>query len=161
MVTMSVRRRRRLLICVNAALVAGVLGCVCLALLLPPAVNSSEPGIPDRARTAGEKNSTKLGPPDAYAVIYQRDLRKPLFDPKPVVVSKPPPKKPKFNAELLGAVEEPGFSYGIFRTGGRDKLVSVGGTVAGAKLLAIGPGSARLKFNGELITLNEKKGDRK
>ena len=147
--------------CVNAALAAGVLACLCVALFFPPAPNSSAAAPRNRPRASGTTNSPKLGPPASYAVIYQRDLRKPLFDAKPVVARKAPPKKPKFSAELLGAVEEPGFSYGIFRTGGRDKLVSVGGTVAGAELLAIGPGSATLRFNGELITLREKKEDRK
>ena len=93
----------------------------------------------------------------SYAVVYQRALRKPLYDPKPIVVRKAPPPKPKLGVELVGTVVEPGFTYGLFRTkSGRTKLVTVGGEIEGAQLAGVRDGSATLRFNDELITLEVK-----
>ena len=154
MVAMSLRTRRRLLICVNAILALGVAVCLCVIFFLSPKVNLFDEEPLQSHQTAEVQTSHDILPLDAYAVIHRRNLRAPLYDPKVVIKKKAPPKKPRFRARLVGAVVEPGFTYGIFRTdSGRDKLVSVGDTVEGAELTAIAEGSATLKFHGELITL--------
>jgi len=152
MVTLTHRGRRRLLLATNAALAAAILACAAAAVLVPLDAeaprDNGRAGAPTTAPAVGA-----VGPRSAYAVIYGRDLRKPLHDAPPPGPA-PAPPKPKFLAMLVGTAVEPGFTYGVFRTaGGQDKLVSPGERIEGAELVAVRDGQADIRFNGEIITL--------
>jgi len=159
MVTWTHKRRRRLLMLANAALAAGIALCAWGALLLPLG-SSAGPGrsAPGTA-PAASRAEQGAGPLSAYAVTYGRPLRKPLYDPKLkkiIAVKKP---EPKLTVKLAGTVTEPGFTYAFFRTrGGEEKLVAIGQRIEGAKVLAIGDGSATVEFHGKRITLRKAKG---
>lgn len=90
-----------------------------------------------------------------YAVIYQTDLRKPLFDPTPVVAAPAaPPPKPRLEAVLTGTAVDPGSTFGIFRTkSGDTRLVEVGQSVDGAEVIGIEEGKATVKFHGDILVL--------
>lgn len=153
MVTISLLARKRILVTVNAALAAGILACIVLTVLLPAKVEKVE-SPKDRDISVNRQESRQVGPLKAYAVIYRRDLRKPLFDPKPVIPLTIEPPRPKLAVRLVGTAVEPGFTYGLFRTkSGRTELVSVGQKIEGAEVVSVGDGTATVKFAGELITL--------
>jgi len=158
MVAGTLGKWKRLLLAADAALAVAVVVSVAALGLWPLAVGA-EPARPSNDRTvllAADRNLP--GPIGDYAVIYRRDLRKPLYDLKPTPRVKNPPNRPKLTVRLMGTVSEPGFAYGLFRTkSGRDELVAVGQTVDGAQVVAIANGSATLKFHGELITLTSQK----
>ena len=101
-------------------------------------------------------------PLSSFAVIYERPLRKPLYDPAPVVEAAPPPKpKPKPTFTLIGTVVEPGFTYGMFRTNkGETKLVEIGESIGGAEVTAVTEAGATVLMDGESIemTVKEKEG---
>lgn len=160
MVAMSSRARKRLLLAANAILAIAIVACVCLCVLLPPRVKNAKFSPKDKTLSAGNKAMGRVGPLELYAVIYERDIRKPLFDPKPIRTVKVEPPKPKLTIRLIGTAVEPGFTYGLFRTkSGESKLVSIGQTIGGAEVTAVGEGTATVKFHGELITLKvESKG---
>lgn len=154
MVAMSFRARKRLLLVANAVLAATIVACVCLCALLPPGVEDAKPLTKDETLSAGNKAMGQVGPPELYAVIYERNIRKLLFDPKPIKPVKVEPPKPKLTIRLIGTAVEPGFTYGLFQTkSGESKLVSVGQKIDGAEVTAVGEGTATVKFHGELITL--------
>lgn len=160
MVTMSTRDRRRLLWAVNVALAVALVASVLALAVVPLDVGAVEPRPGQQHENDDPMHRPKTGPLSEYAVIYQRDLRKPLFDPKPVVAVKTQPPKPKLTVSLVGTALEPGFTYGLFRNkSGETKLVSIGEKIDGAEVTAVNEGSATVKFHGELITLKvEKKG---
>lgn len=155
---MSVRHMRQLLV------------LACLAILIATALAvwrlAVEPvGLdgPTDARVASvaEDDADLASPPKRYltdyAVLWQRDLLRPLYDPKPVEVVKKEPPPPKLEVTLEGTAVEPGFTYGLFKVKGGDiKFVSPGQSVGGAEVLAIGNGEARLLFHGREITLKVK-----
>ena len=146
-----------MLAAVNIALGAAVIACA-VSLCWPPHVEqSSRRAERSLHATAGRQ----IAPAEfaSYQVIYRRDLRKPLFDPKQVAAAPVVKKKPKFKADLIGAVVEEGFAYGIFRTHkGAEKLVSIGQKIEGAELTGIGKGIATLMFHGEELSLKVKEG---
>ncbi len=154
---LSISSRRRLLIGLNVALASGIAVCFCFATFFAPEAKLTDRASHERPQAATSQDAPKVAALETHAVIYRRNLRKPLYDPKPVVARKPPPQKPRLNVELVGAVLEPGFTYGIFRTGAKqDKLLRVGDGIEGAEVLAIRQGSAVLRFHGEQITLKVK-----
>ena len=104
-----------------------------------------------------------MGPLADYAVIYRRDLLRPLYDPKPVVKVVVKPKPPKLPVTLVGTVLEPGFSYGMFRTrDGKTKFVRVGQQIGGAEVLSIADDRVTMKYQGRQVVLAvQKKGTRR
>ena len=161
MVTMTSKKRRRLLWAISVTLAVGIAVSAVAGILLPLAVGD-DAAAASRAGSgpsAAGMSRAETGPLTDYAVIYARRLRKPLYDTKLVAapIKKP---KPKLTVTLVGTAVEPGLTYGLFRTGrGRVKIVSVGQSIAGAKVTAISDGSATVEFNGEQVTLSvEKKG---
>ena len=154
MVAMTYRGRRRLLWTVNVALGALSAACVAFALAAP-----LEVGVPEapEAKAASSAEAAKDAAPEpllSYAVIYQRDLRKPLFPPTVVETPRPAPAKPALGVQLLGTAVDPGHTYGFFRDRtGETKIISVGETVDGAEVTAITDGAATVKYHGEVLTL--------
>lgn len=154
---LSIRTKRRLLLAANTAMAIAVVACIGWCFI-PPDISSQNPS---QSRTAGitanpvEKTPP---PPEEYAAIYSRDLRKPVFDIKPPDPIKVEPPKPKFKATLTGTVLEPGFTYALFRTSsGDDKLVSVGQSIEDAEVTAIESETVTLNFHGDVLKLTVKK----
>ena len=141
----------------QALLVLGIVATIAWAARTPQA------GPGQSAQASGDQGATSQ--PDAvsprladYAAIYQRDLRRPLFDPRLVEVVVKPPPAPKPTFTLTGTVTEPGFTYALFRTrAGETKLVSVGESVEGAEVLAIGENAATVSFAGQTLELTVQK----
>jgi hypothetical protein len=148
---MTPQRRKLILRLTNIALGAGALTALALAILLPlEASGSNNHG--QAATMPAAKAPRSLRPIQDFAVIYQKDVRKPLFDAKPVAAEAPPP--PKLSARLTGTVVEPGYTYAIFRTSaGETKLVRIGQSIEGAEVTAINEASATVKYAGQELTL--------
>ena len=154
---MRQRNRKRLLWLTNAALMACVAAAAAGAFLpLDEAASNGPLRGPDQdaMKSAGDK---PIQPLSDYAVIYQRDLRNPLFDAAPVKVVAGP-SAPSLKVRLTGTVVEPGFSYGLFLTPtGQLRLVTIGGVIEAAEVVAITERSATLRYQGRLVTLTAEK----
>ncbi len=161
MVRMTFRNRKRLLWMLIVALGASIIGCVCFVVFMPLGIQVAEPETNNTGSTETGSESV-VEPLSAYAVVYKRDLRKPLFDPKPVSVRKPSVRKPRLGLKLLGTAVDPAYTYGFFRDrSGQTKLVQVGQTLDGAEVIAITDGSATVRYHDEIIVLEvAKKGDK-
>ena len=156
MVRLSPKRRRQLLIFTNVALAAALAAAVAAWALVSPATDFQEAASTQAKDEPPRHRTENARPAAAYAVIYQRDLRKPLFDAVAAVAAAPP--KPQLNVTLMGTAVDPESPYGIFSDkSGRTRLVSVGQTIDGALVLEITDSAATVKFNGETITLRMKK----
>jgi len=157
---MTRRRRKHLLLAVNAALVATIVAA-CIAAVAPLQVGGDTDGA-GAGRSGDPGGGVRLvGPREAYAVISKRDLRKPLYDARPAAAVKAP--EPKFSARLLGTVTDPGYSAALFRTAdGKEQFVSVGETVAGGVVTAIAECQATVEFGGKRIalTVEDERGSR-
>jgi hypothetical protein len=101
----------------------------------------------------------RLAPLSEFAVIYQRDLRKPVTD------RKPPPPTPRPEIPLLlkleGTVVEEGNNSAFLRTKrGQSVWAGVGETVDEAKILKIEPGQVTVLFHGKqrVLTVNKQGG---
>lgn len=154
---MTGRTKKRLLDLANTALVAAI-GLTVGSLWLWPANISSPAPTKTNANQIATVEAPPARPLSDYSVIHERDWRRPLEDPKPVV--KAPPKKdpPKLRITLVGTVMEPGFQYGIFRTkGGQTKFARVGQTVDGAVVVEIRPEAALVRKDGFEIEMEVKK----
>jgi len=93
-------------------------------------------------------------PLDHYAVVWERPLRGPLYDPKPVVVVKAPPPEPKFQYKLTGTVLEEGFSFATFADPrGKMTLCRVGQQIGEAELKSISADSVQVLLAGKLLTV--------
>lgn len=91
---------------------------------------------------------------DRYALIWQRELRKPIFDAPPAAAA----SRPQLALKLLGTVVEPGYTYGMFTTAkGEQQLVGVGQRIDGAEVKSIEDGSVTVLFGGETLTLKVEK----
>ena len=161
----ALRKRRRMLIVVNLLLLAGLAATGYAIVLMPidEPVERQAPGEKDAELS--EIMVPAAEPLSAYTAIYQRELRKPLFDRKLTAVARvkaPPPKpKPKLTVTLTGTVIEPGFTYAMLRgKSGQVKFVSVGQTLDKAEVTAVTANSATVKFHGDSITLKVNKGGR-
>ena len=157
----ALRKRRRILITVNL-LLSAALAAIGYAIVLVP-IDSAVEQQAGGAKTAvlSDIMDRAAEPLSAYAAIYKRPLRKPLFDPKPGVAAgaKAAPPKPKLTVTLTGTVIEPGFTYAMLRgKSGQVKFVAVGQTIDSAEVTAITNGSATVKFHGDSITLQVNKG---
>ena len=151
---MTLRQRKRMLWTINVALATAIVVTVAAAALLPLAAAPQDAGPNDPAKGEAKVQAPRTGPLEAYAGIYRRDLRKPLYDVKAVPAITPPKPKPKMTVALVGTALEPGFTYGMFRTkSGQTKLVRVGETVEGVEVLQIAQESATVRFAGEVLEL--------
>lgn len=151
---MTLKQRKKLLTCMLLLmLIAFVRVTIWFfqPLSLPPFSLSSSGSA--SSLNVPTSNSTSLSRSRCEA-IWDRDLTKPLFDPKPIVVNTPPPPKPKLTVRLTGTALEPGSTYGFFQTpSGDTKLVEIGQVVEGAKLLSLTADSAVVEYYGDQITL--------
>ncbi len=148
---MTRRRRKHLLLAVNAVLAAAIVAA-CVAAVAPLRAERDADGA-GAGRSGNPGGDARLvGPREAYAVISKRDIRKPLYDARPAAAPKAP--EPKFAARLLGTVTDPGYSAALFRTAdGKEQFVSVGETLAGGKVTAIAECEATVEFGGKRIVL--------
>lgn len=153
---MTLRQRKRMLWTVNVASAAALIVCVAAAVFCSLDVGLTREPADENVAPGADDEQRKVEPLSAYAGIYQRDLRKPLYDVTPVQIVKPEPTKPKLTVTLVGTAVEPGFTYGLFRTkSGETKFVRVGETIkdTGVEVLEITQDAARVRFAGEILTL--------
>jgi hypothetical protein len=151
---MTLRACKRTIWLVNALLVGAIAATVWFALT-PPALE----GATDPPGDGGDGNRPAAGaasaePVERYAVLHRRPLRRPLYDPKPVVVKveRKPPRP--FPATLTGTAVDPTFTAAFFQTRrGRTEMVAVGQKIEGAEVLRIGPDSAVIRWHGEEKTV--------
>ena len=157
MVRLTVHHRKRLLLAANAVLGLAIVACVSAGVFWPLGVGQSDT-TPTRQDQATSRPVGPIEPLGSYAVIYDKDIRGPLYDPAPASVVAIKPAVPKLTVQLVGTVLEPGFTYGLFRTaGGKTRLVLVGQTVAGAEVVSVRDGSATVKFAGKIHQLAVKR----
>lgn len=112
----------------------------------PPEINRQAPEKPKDADPRKPALSE-------LAVIWQRDLRQPLFDPQPQSPPAPPPERP-VAIELLGTVVEARQRYGLFRLSDRRTVIRpVGGDVEGYSVVGIERGRAQLRRGAREVEL--------
>jgi hypothetical protein len=150
-------RKKLLKILIVAQATLAVL-CILMFALFPPqrAVPTMDHSIGDGNAAPKLRNTNASSNPmlQAYTTTLERHLRRPLYDPEPIVQETPPPPKPVLQARLLGTVLEPGFTYAIFRdASGEQKFVSAGQSIEGAEIMSIEDGQATVRFNGESVVL--------
>ncbi|HOF17628.1 MAG TPA: hypothetical protein PK082_01870 [Phycisphaerae bacterium] len=127
---------------------------VVLWLLWP--VRPSRGKHPEGGSGVSDFHPTKLAvrPIENYACIHERDLHKPLFDPKPAAAVVAPQPKPKLTVRLTGTATDPDFTCGFFRTqSGETKMVGVNQTIEGAKVLEVLDKQVKVEFHGDILTL--------
>jgi len=149
----SYRQQRKLLLAANVILGAGIVGCL-VGFLFPAGIK--ETAMPRSSRYDMRENElpATMKPLKDYDVIFARDLRKPLYDPKPVEVVQTPPPKPPLTVDLVGTVLEDGFTYAILKNrSGQTSFVSIGESLDGAEVTKIEKDSATVQFGGESIVL--------
>jgi len=153
---MNVRRAKTLLWLTNVALgtvAASILTC---AILWPVGTASEGEHEPPQQSIDVEGTDDPTHPLSYYSVIWQRDLRGPLWDPPPRPVAQRP--KPTLAVTLTGTIVEPGFTYATFTLNdGSTVLRRVGQEVAGAEIKTIVDGEVRVLFAGEYLTLELKR----
>lgn len=155
MVTMDLYRIKALLWRLAAVLAAATAASAAAMALWPMnmtgsggASAGSPTTLPADAEGEGDRRL------DHYAVLWQRPLRGPLYDPPPVVVVKVPPPEPKFEYKLTGAVVEEGFSFATFADGrGKTVLRRVGQAIGEAEVKSISADSAEVLLAGKLLTV--------
>ena len=155
MVALALRTRRQMLWAANVLMVLALGGAVWALVVQPVRVarpkDTTDPldtTVPTRNRVPEDK----LGPLEAYEVIWKRDFLKPLFPPKPA--PKPPAPKPKCPVTLAGIVVEPGHGCAFLRTGtGAVKMARPGEKVEGVEVLQIAQESVTVSFEGAEFTL--------
>jgi len=157
MVARTRQNRKRLLLAVNAVLLAAI-GVTCAVILMPIEEDSGPPSVRERpVVTPTDRPAVK--PLSSYAAIYSRDVRQPLYDPEPKRVVKVKKPEPTLRLKVTGTVVETGASYAFLRTArGEDRMASVGEVIDDATLLAITPEGVTVRFHGREIelTMDEK-----
>lgn len=154
---MTLRTQRRLLWTASGLLALAVV-CSGAGLVAWPIEGANDGGAADHAAgTVSATDSPRDRPPlSAYAVVWQKDLQRPLYDPAPPVAQEKPPPKPEVT--LVGTVIEQGFTYALLKTkAGQVKMASPGDTVDGAEVLGIAPDSATVRFAGHEHVLKVRK----
>jgi hypothetical protein len=148
---MTLQAQRRWLWMLSGALaLAAAAGGAALALW-PLAPLGDDPGAAaPSAPAAPAAPAREHAPLAAYAVVYQADLQRPLFDPPPPQAA--PPPRP--NLALMGTVIERGFTCALLKTpAGQVQWLSVGQAIDGAEVTAIAADSVSVRFAGEVFTL--------
>ena len=151
-VTMTLRTQRRLLWTAAALLALASAGAGLGFVLWPLERLEESGGAVGASAETPEETAGEASPLSAYAVIYERDLQRPLFDPKPAAPEKKPPPKP--TVTLVGTVIAPNGARAVLKTqGGQIKMATVGQTVEGAEVLEVTADSATIRFAGHTHTL--------
>jgi hypothetical protein len=153
---MNLYSTKRALWAAGAVLAASIVGVAAFSLFWPVGVDAWQAApTPEAAEGAGS-TLQQVPPLPRYAAIWQRDLRRPLYDEAPPAVA--PRPRPALRARLIGTAVEPGFACAFFATGkGKTVTRGVGETVEGAEIKSISDGSVTLLFAGEQLTLNVEK----
>lgn len=156
--TMTIRTQRRLLW--TAACLLG-LACAAVGTALPawPLASFEAEEGPDAGGAAAAETVERrpLPPLSTYAVVYGRDLQRPLVDPTPRTPERKPPPPPP--VALVGTIVESQGTRALLKTkAGRIKMASVGERVDEAEVVEVGATSATIRFAGHTYTLNIEKG---
>jgi len=150
---MTQRSRKLLIVSINAVLGAAIMGTVALALW-PVEIAASPQAQSWRTPTTSKTPGRAYRPSDAYAAIYQSDLRKPLFDPpatEATPIAKPAQPMP---LRLIGTVMEKGFTYAVFKTlTGDTKTLGIGESLEGVEVVSVDATSATVRYAGQSSTM--------
>ncbi len=154
---MNLRNRKRLLWAANAALLAGMVAALVLAMapLARPDDHAVVSGV--RPHAAGGA-ARSLPPLEAYAAAWARPLRRPLYD-RPVARPAPAAATPLPAIELSGtAADAQGAGCAFFRTGdGHMHLVRIGEGLLGVRLVAVRDSAVTVAYQGREETLQIKR----
>lgn len=152
----TLRQHRKILLAANAVLGLGIVFCL-IGFFFPTYIKESTKSVSLQNLVHVEEAQSTIKPLKDYDVIFTRNLRKPLYDPKPVKVVKSPPPKPQLTVNLLGTVLEDGFTYAILKNrSGKTSFVPIGEALDGAEVTKIEKDSATVSFHGESIVLKVK-----
>ena len=148
---MTPRRRDNLLWLTTAALLLACVGVAAWAVLAPLDDTESAAAGSTATRPATEPSAAEAG--EINDAAWSRDLRQPLYDaPPPAAVA--PPAPPPLPVTLLGTAVDAGRAQALLKLpDGRTRFAGVGEVVAGVEVLAVGPGSVEVRFNGRTATL--------
>ena len=156
MVTLALKTRRRVLVLLNAALLAFIALAIAWAAMAQPQQKKIAVAKVQTRPADVEKSETNIKPLSFYLSIVKKPLRKSFVDaPKaattPIVSAA---RKASFRANLIGTAIDEGGMYAIFLSNsGEETLVTIGETIEGAELIKVEDHSATLKLNNELMVL--------
>lgn len=149
------RARRAILGAYVIIILSGIAAITCVVWVPIDGMEATDlTGVePDGAST--KSSGTDLL--DAYACIYQRDLRRPVIDPKATPAPTPPP--PKLTAVLIGTATDPDYTCAFFRlTSGEVTTVGVGQQIEQGKVTHIGEGKVTVVLAGQTLHLTSEGG---
>lgn len=151
---MTTRARRRVLWLLNAVLVGGIAATMAWATTVPVRTPPMDK-TPINPKTGdSDDHPASRGKVENRDELLARDLRKPLYDPKPIKVEVKPKPKPPLTLSLTGTAVDPGFVAAFLRTRrGETHIVAVGESLEGAKVLKVTATGATLLWHGEEKTL--------
>lgn len=149
---MHVRAMKMILWATAAALAGG-------AVLLvgwsagPVGAPSTVPPAPRPAHAAGD--GSVLPPVSAFEPLWGLELRRPLVDAAPASAGAANPEQPDGppGLRLRGTIVEPDHSMAVFASVRGSEWKSVGDDIDGARVIAIGPESATVEYDGRTITV--------
>jgi hypothetical protein len=148
---MTLKQQRNWLLAAAAVMAAGAAAIIVAAVVTPLDAGAGGTQYSKKPQ-ASTSPAGKIDVLSSYAVIYGRDIRKPIYDveaPK-VEAAKPPP----LTVTLKGTVLEPDFTFAIFRNkAGEEKLLKVGDAIEGAEVTAIAEGEATVRYHDQTVTL--------
>ena len=151
---MTTRTRRRALWLLNAVLVGGIAATLAWATAVPVRTAPMDKTLTNPQTGGNGDHPASRGKVENRDELLARDLRKPLYDPKPITVEVKPKPKPPLTLTLTGTAVDPGFVAAFLRTPrGQTHIVAVGESLEGAKVLKIAANSATLLWHGEEKTL--------
>lgn len=153
MVRWTRRRRARLLLAAQAALLIALAGAIAWALH-PAPLPEARSSVATRDPGDSTLGADALGRLADYEPLWRRKWREPLWPPEPVVEA--PKPDPKFPGTLSGTAVETGFSYAIFHLRSGDELVDVGEAIGqtGWVLVGVTNDSATVRLGEFTTTIN-------
>ena len=149
---MTPRRANNLLWLTAAALAAASVGVVAWALFVP--VDAGASAVVEATTTRPSTKPADMANATMDTAAWSRDLRRPLYDAPPAAPAAPVAAAP-LAVKLVGTAVDAGRGQALLiLPGGHMRFVDVGETAGGVEVLAVAPGSADVRFNGERVTLS-------
>ena len=96
-----------------------------------------------------------MPPLASFENLWDRDLRRPLFDPAPAPPAPPAAvAPPSLSVRLVGTVTEPGHSQALLMTPeGKLEIKAIGEQSGGAEIVAIDEAGITVRFAGQTLSI--------
>lgn len=157
---MNIRQKQRVLWLIAGSLITASIATVAFTLLVSPEINGNGAQSRRHSPNSLDHNGQNIPPLSAFASIWNKDLRRPVYDPPPQ--AKAVVKRPTLQAELKGtATEDIANSCAFFSVQGQTIMASVGDKIGKspnvAEILKIEADKVVVRYYGEKLILKLKK----